>query len=455
MGLALLKQADSTAQRKIIIVGLGKSGLSCARFLLRQGVEMVVVVDSRANPPAKKQLKNEFPEIETQFGCFDVELFERSEMLLVSPGISLREPAIMAAINAGVEVIGDVELFARHALAPVIAITGSNGKSTVTTLLGNMATAAGKDVRVGGNIGTPALALLQKSEPDLYILELSSFQLETVSNLKLAAAVVLNVSQDHLDRYSGMQDYADTKQRIYAGATIKLINQDDEIVARWQGDDQRWIGFSLRQPQHSHDFGVVQQGGQDWLVKGEQLLLPIKELKLAGMHNVANALAALALGDSIGLPMTAMLNVLRSFAGLPHRCQWLAEKHSVSWYNDSKATNVGAAVAAITGMTGQVVLLAGGEAKGQDFSTLRDALAEKGRAAVLFGADAEQIAAVLTDVLPVQCVTGLREAVVAAYNLAQTGDAVLLAPACASFDMFSDYEDRGKQFAAAVTELLV
>lgn len=453
MGLALLKQTDSTAQRKTIIVGLGKSGLSCARFLLCQGVD-VLVVDSRANPPAKEQLQNEFPAVETQFGCFDAELFEQAQTLLVSPGVSLREPAIVAAIEAGVEVVGDIELFARHAVAPVIAITGSNGKSTVTTMVAEMAKAAGKDVRVGGNIGTPALDLLQENEPDLYVLELSSFQLETTSNLKPAAAVVLNVSQDHLDRYAGMKDYADTKQRIYAGATIKLANLDDALVASWRGEDQRWIGFSLHQPQRDNDFGVVQQDGQSWLAKGEQLLLPVTELKVAGKHNVANALAALALGEHVGLPVVAMLDALRRFSGLAHRCQWLAEQEDVDWYNDSKATNVGAAVAAINGMADQVVLLAGGEAKGQDFSTLREALLNRGRAAILFGVDADQIAAVLAGVLPVQCVASLHEAVVVAKTLAQAGDAVLLAPACASFDMFSGYEDRGNQFAAAVAEVL-
>jgi len=453
MGLSQLKQTENTAQRKTIIVGLGKSGLSCARFLLRQGVE-VMVVDSRANPPAKQQLQNEFPEVETQFGGFDMELFEQADMLVVSPGVSLRAPAIAAAIEAGVEVVGDIELFARYAQAPVIAITGSNGKSTVTTMVGEMAKAASKDVCVGGNIGTPVLDLLQADEPDLYVLELSSFQLETTSSLKPVAAVVLNVSQDHLDRYSDMQDYAEAKQRIYAGAAIKLINRDDVLVASWCGEDQSWIRFSLHQPQHSNDFGVVQQDGQSWLAKGEQLLLPVSELKVAGKHNVANALAALALGESVALPMAAMLEALRSFAGLPHRCQWLAEKDGVSWFNDSKATNVGAAVASINGMAGKVVLLAGGEAKGQDFSELRKALSDKGRATVLFGADADQIAAVLDGVLPVRCVASLPDAVAAAQALAHAGDAVLLAPACASFDMFSGYEDRGNQFAAAVAEVL-
>jgi len=453
MGLALLKQTDNTAQGKTIIVGLGKSGLSCARFLVSQAVD-VMVVDSRANPPAEQQLRNELAGVETRLGSFDTELFEQAKMLVVSPGVSLLAPEIAAAIDAGVEVVGDVELFARHAQAPVIAITGSNGKSTVTTMVGEMAKAAGKDVRVGGNIGTPALDLLQKNEPDLYVLELSSFQLETTVSLKPAAAVVLNVSQDHLDRYRDMQDYADTKQRIYEGAAIKLVNLDDPVVAGWCGEDQSWLRFTLQQPQHKDDYGVAQQDGQFWLARGEQLLMSVSELKVAGKHNVANALAALALGESVGLPMELMLKALRNFAGLPHRCQWLAEKDSVSWYNDSKATNVGAAVAAINGMAGKVVLLAGGEAKGQDFTLLREAVAVKGRAVVLFGVDADQIAAALNGVVRVECADNLSDAVELAQTLAHAGDAVLLAPACASFDMFSGYEDRGNQFAAAVAEVL-
>ena len=453
MGLALLKQTDSTAQGKTIIVGLGKSGLSCARFLVSHAVD-VMVVDSRANPPAEQQLHNELAGVETHLGGFDAELFEQAKMLVVSPGVSLLAPEIAAAIDAGVEVVGDVELFARHAQAPVIAITGSNGKSTVTTMVGEMAKTAGKDVRVGGNIGTPALDLLQKNEPDLYVLELSSFQLETTVSLKPAAAVVLNVSQDHLDRYRDMQDYTNTKQRIYEGALIKLANLDDPIVASWCGEDQSWLRFTLQQPQHKNDYGVAQQDGQLWLARGEQLLMPVSELKVAGKHNVANALAALALGESVGLPMELMLKALRNFSGLPHRCQWLAEKDYVSWYNDSKATNVGAAVAAINGMAGKVVLLAGGEAKGQDFTLLREAVAVKGRAVVLFGVDANQIAAALNGVVRVERADNLSDAVELAQTLAHAGDAVLLAPACASFDMFSGYEDRGNQFAAAVAEVL-
>ncbi len=450
MELALLKQNE--AQRKTIIVGLGKTGLSCARFLLRQGCD-VLVVDSRAEPPGIQALQTELPEVETRLGMFDIELFKQAGMLVVSPGISLRDPAIATAIEAGVEVVGDIELFARNAKAPVIAITGSNGKSTVTTLLGEMAKATGKEVRIGGNIGTPALDLLQANEPDLYVLELSSFQLETTASLKLLAAVVLNVSQDHLDRYSDMHEYAEVKQSIYKDATHKLVNLDDPVVAGWRGY-VNWQGFSLGQPTDASDFGLREKDGQSWLAKGDECLMPVSELKVAGMHNVANALAALALGESAGLPMTVMLEALRRFSGLAHRCQWLAKQKSINWYNDSKATNVGAAVAAINGMPGKVVLLAGGEGKGQDFSPLKDALAQKGRAVILFGRDADLLAQSLDNVVPVYRVESLREAAGTAHRIARDGDAVLLAPACASFDMFSGYEDRGNQYAAAVAEVL-
>ncbi len=451
MGLALLQQRD--AQHSTIVVGLGQTGLACARFLARRGVA-VVVVDSRAEPPMLRELQHQLPAVETRCGGFDAALFKQADMLVVSPGIPLSDPAIAAAMGAGVEVVGDIELFARHARAPVVAITGSNGKSTVTTLLGAMACEAGRDARVGGNIGTPALDLLQQFEPELYILELSSFQLETTRSLKPAAAVVLNVSQDHLDRYAGMQEYGAAKRRIYRGAAMKLINLDDPVVAAWGGADEGWHRFTLAQPPQADDFGVISKDGQLWLAKGNQALLAVSELKLAGMHNVANALAALALGDGVGLSMDAMLATLRRFGGLPHRCQWLAEKDGVNWYNDSKATNVGATVAAIGGMPGKVVLLAGGEGKGQDFSPLRDIMATKGRAAILFGRDAPLIAAALDRVVPLERVSTLREAVRAARALARPGDTVLLAPACASFDMFKGYEDRGDRFAAAVKEVL-
>lgn len=449
MGHALLNKTDSTTEANIVVVGLGKTGLSCVRFLVARG-ERVTVVDSRSNPPGLDELTADFPDVPVVLGPFDASLLCAAKTLLVSPGISLRSPEIAAAMADGVEVLGDVELFARHANAPVVAITGSNGKSTVTTLVYEMAKAAKKDVRIGGNIGTPVLALLQANEPDLYILELSSFQLETTRSLTLAAATILNISQDHLDRYADMQAYIDAKQRIFAHADCCVINADDARVSGMCAAQKNCVHFALQAPQSDNDFGVCQQDGALWLARGDKPLLPAAELKTAGMHNVANALAALALGERVGLPMIAMLEALRHFKGLPHRCQWVANNNGVDWYNDSKATNVGSAEAAIRGFDRPVVLIAGGEGKGQDFSPLKEALADKGRAVLLIGRDAPEIEMSLDAVVPLQRAVSMNEAVEKAAQCARPGDVVLLAPACASFDMFSGFEARGEQFVAAV-----
>ncbi len=434
---------------RAVVIGLGKTGLSCARFLVDRGFE-VVVMDSRDTPPGLNELRQELPELALVLGRFDAGQIERADLLIVSPGVSLKTPVLAAAIAAGKQAIGDVELFARYAGAPLVAITGSNGKSTVTTLLGEMAQYAGKRVLVGGNIGTPALELLQGEAPDLYILELSSFQLETTHSLNPAAAVVLNVSQDHLDRYEGMVEYADAKAGIYAGDGVMVINLDDPVVAGMHRSGRRSIGFTLNKPQDEGQFGLLEHDGQLWLARGSERLLPASRLRLAGRHNIANALAALALGTAVGLPMAAMLAVLPEFIGLAHRCQWVAQTHGVTWYNDSKATNVGASVAAIEGMPGGVVLIAGGQAKGQDFAPLKEAVEQYCRAVVLIGEDAVQIQEALADCVPVTQAGNMADAVGQAKRMAEAGDSVLLSPACASFDMFSGFEERGRQFAAAV-----
>lgn len=434
---------------RAVVIGLGKTGLSCARFLVDRGFE-VVVMDSRDTPPGLDELRQELPGLALVLGRFDAGQIERADLLIVSPGVSLKTPVLAAAIAAGKQALGDIELFARYADAPLVAITGSNGKSTVTTLLGEMAQYAGQRVRVGGNIGTPALELLQGEAPDLYILELSSFQLETTHSLNPAAAVVLNVSQDHLDRYEGMVEYADAKAGIYAGDGVMVINLDDPVVAGMHRSGRRSIGFTLNKPQDEGQFGLLEHDGQLWLARGSERLLPASRLRLAGRHNIANALAALALGTAVGLPMAAMLAVLPEFIGLAHRCQWVAQTHGVTWYNDSKATNVGASVAAIEGMPGGVVLIAGGQAKGQDFAPLKEAVEQHCRAVVLIGEDAAQIQEALADCVPVTQAGDMADAVGQAKRMAEAGDSVLLSPACASFDMFSGFEERGRQFAAAV-----
>jgi UDP-N-acetylmuramoylalanine--D-glutamate ligase len=440
-------QKDIDPQPRTLVVGLGATGLSCARFLTRQGVE-VAVTDSRARPPCMDAIHAELPDVALFLGGFDAEIFARAERLVVSPGVSLREPLIAAARQRGVEVVGDIELFARHAQAPVIAITGSNGKSTVTTLVGEMARRAGKHTRVGGNLGTPALDLIEDAEPDLYVLELSSFQLETVSSLGCLAATVLNVSPDHLDRYASLDDYARAKQRIYAGANRQVINRDDPRAAALAVPGAACASFGLDEPD-GENFGCVEA----WIVRGKERWMQASQVRIPGRHNLSNALAALALGDAAGLERRAMLQVLREFRGLPHRTQWVAERNGVAWYDDSKGTNIGATLAAVRGFDGPLVLIAGGQGKGADFAVLAAELDERVTAMVLIGEAADEIERAVGQRLPVRRAGSMGEAVAVAAELADAGGQVLLSPACASFDMFDNYRHRGDVFAAAVREL--
>ncbi len=449
-----MAENKSFLQKRILVVGLGATGLSCARFLSSRGAE-IAITDSRPAPPGLETLRNELPDIAVFVGGFDAEAFMRADCLVVSPGVSLREPLIVEARARGVEIFGDVEIFAHFATAPVIAITGSNGKSTVTSLVAEMARASGVKTAMGGNIGTPVLDLLAE-QPDLYVLELSSFQLETTSSLEPAAAAILNISEDHMDRYSSLSDYTAAKVRIYHGEGALVVNRDDAQVRATLALVQHGrpvMRFGLEQP-GAGDFGLCQQDGESWLCQGEECLLPESELKIKGRHNTANALAALALGQLAGLNRAAMLSVLQRYPGLPHRCQWVRERQGVVWYNDSKATNVGATLAAIQGIPAQkLVLIAGGQGKGQDFMPLRDAVIQHCRAVVLLGEDAAHLQQDLADTVPLLSVSSMSEAVTEAAKLAQENDAVLLSPACASFDMFSSYIERGERFIQAVEAL--
>jgi UDP-N-acetylmuramoylalanine--D-glutamate ligase len=437
-----------------LIVGLGKTGLACARYLARCGIGFAVT-DSRPEPPGLAELRATLPEVPLYLGGFAEEAFAAAQRIVLSPGVALRESAVAAAAARGVAIVGDIELFARAADAPLVAVTGSNGKSTVTTLLGHMAAEAGRAVRVGGNLGTPALELLPAPggpAPELYVLELSSFQLETTASLDAAAATVLNLSPDHMDRYRDVAEYAAVKQRIYRGGGVAVLNADDPLVRAMAPPGRRALRFGLGAPA-GEDFGLRECDGALWLARGEECLLPLAELRIPGLHNAANALAALALGTAVGLPMSPMLRALRAFAGLPHRTEWVGERDGVRWYNDSKGTNVGATLAALRGLQGRVVLIAGGEGKGADFRPLRAAVAEKARAVVLIGRDAALLAAALGDVAPVVHAADLDEAVARARELARPGDSVLLSPACASFDMFTGYEHRGRVFTEAVQRI--
>ncbi len=440
----------NAAEGLTLVVGLGQTGLACARFLAALG-EPFAVADNRAHPPGLEELRREFPQVSVWLGEFNEDLFLHAARLLLSPGVAPQEPAISAAAAAGIEVLGDIELFARQAQAPVVAITGSNGKSTVTALLGEMARAAGKKVLVGGNIGTPALELLDEETPDLYVMELSSFQLEVTRSLNCRAAVVLNLSDDHLDRHLTMENYAAIKSGIYAGDGVMVINADDPRVAAMVLPDREVVRFCLGEPATESDFGLRRIDGVDWLVRGSEALMAASEMRMPGRHNQANALAALALGNAAGLAMPAMLQTLREFPGLPHRCQWVAEIDGVNYYEDSKGTNVGATLAALAGMPGEkVVLIAGGQGKGQDFAPLREAVAERARAVVLIGEDAALIERAIEGAAPIEHAKDMKQAVKRAAKAAQSGDSVLLSPACASFDMFSNYAARGDAFVAAV-----
>ncbi|MFM7396086.1 MAG: UDP-N-acetylmuramoyl-L-alanine--D-glutamate ligase [Gammaproteobacteria bacterium] len=438
--------------RKALIVGLGKTGVSAARHLVARGWQ-VAVTDSRAEPPGREQLSAIAPKAACSFGRLDSALLKDSQIVVASPGIALREPVIAEALSQGIDVVGDVELFAREAKAPVVGITGTNGKSTVTTLVGRMAARAGRAVSVGGNLGTPVLDLLEAPVPQLYVLELSSFQLETTHSLHLLAATVLNLSEDHLDRHGTMDAYAAAKARIFRHCETAVINRDDAWVADMdRGTAKKVVGFSIEGATGA-DYSLMEQGGERWLVVRGQPVLALSAMRLAGLHNAANALAALALGEACGLPLPPMLDELREFKGLPHRSQWVGEKRGVRYINDSKGTNVGATVATVSGMPGHLLLIAGGEGKGQDFAPLATALAGRTRVALLIGRDAPQLAKVLEGVCEIVRCASIEEAVEEAASRAKSGEIVLLSPACASLDMFRDYNERGDRFAAAVGRL--
>ncbi|WP_349773520.1 UDP-N-acetylmuramoyl-L-alanine--D-glutamate ligase [Stutzerimonas nitrititolerans] len=437
-----------------IVVGLGKSGMSVVRHLARRG-QPFAVADTRANPPELATLQAQYPHVEVRCGELDVEFLCRASELLVSPGLALSTPALQEAAARGVKLSGDIELFAREARAPIIAITGSNAKSTVTTLVGEMAQAAGRKVAVGGNLGTPALDLLSE-DVELYVLELSSFQLETTEQLNAEVATCLNVSEDHMDRYAGLPAYHQAKHRIFRGARQVVINRDDRLSRPLVGEEVPVWSFGLGKPDFK-GFGLVEENGEKHLAFQFEALMPARELKMRGAHNQSNALAALALGHAVGLPFAAMLQTLRTFAGLSHRCQWVGERAGVSYYDDSKATNVGAALAAIGGLgadiDGKLVLIAGGDGKGADFSALREPIGRHCREVILLGRDAGRLACTLQGAVALKQVQGLEEAVQRAAECALPGDAVLLSPACASLDMFKNFEERGRRFAAAVEAL--
>jgi UDP-N-acetylmuramoylalanine--D-glutamate ligase len=433
------------AKARILVVGLGQTGLSAARFLQRCDIKFAIV-DSRDKPPLLAELQTQMPDTPVFTGGFNEAAFSVATHMLVSPGVSLDEPVIAHALAKGVALLGDIDLFACVAAAPVIGITGSNGKSTVTTMLGKMAEAAGIKVAIGGNLGIPALDLLC-DDTELYVLELSSFQLERTAQLNCAVATVLNVTPDHMDRHGDLNGYVREKARVFRGGGTMVLNADDAVVAGMRESGRNAVTFGIK---HAADFYLR---GDAWLMYGEQALMPLAELPLQGLHNAANALAALALGYAAGLPFAAMCKALRGFKGLPHRMQRVDVVNGVTWINDSKATNIGACSAALQGLRQKVVLIAGGDAKGADMAELAPVVVAKAKAVVLIGKDAQLIEKALDGRVPAHPAHSIQEAVAIAAALAEAGDTVLLAPACASFDQFKNYQDRGDKFAAAVRRL--
>lgn len=449
MMMAIKQQAKT-----FLVIGLGQTGLSCARFLVKKG-HVVAVMDTRETPPGLEILQTELPEVLIETGRLNYEWMCHCDIIVLSPGVDPRLAEIKAARELGIEIIGDVELFTRYIREPVIAITGSNGKSTVTTMVAEMAVMAGKNVQVGGNLGVPALELITDPAPDFYILELSSFQLETVSSLHALAAVVLNISPDHLDRYDDLEQYQNAKARIYVDSGTMIINRDDPIVNSWSDDHRRQIGFTLGMPSNN-EFGLIIEHGKTYVAHDQQKLMDIEQLQITGKHNMANVLAALALGKAMALPMTAMLQSLSEYRGLPHRCQLVAKRKGIRWVNDSKATNVGACLAAIEGLATNknIILIAGGVAKNQEFSTLTPVLTRHVKTVLLLGQDAKLIAqSIPDDVMQYEC-QDMAAALKRAESEAVKGDIVLLSPACASFDMYDSYAERGNSFIHEVEVLL-
>lgn len=431
--------------KQVVIIGLGLTGLSCVDFFLARGV-MPRVMDTRQAPPGLDNL----PEtVERHLGSLNDEWLLNADLIIASPGMALAHPSLSAAADAGVEIIGDIELFCREAQAPIVAITGSNGKSTVTTLVGEMAKAAGVSVGVGGNIGLPALMLLD-NEKELYVLELSSFQLETTHSLRAKAATVLNVTEDHMDRYPfGLQQYRAAKLKIYENADVCVVNADDALTMPVRGADERCVSFGI----DVGDYHLNHQQGDTWLrVKGEKIL-NAKEMKIVGRHNYTNALAALALADAVGLPRSSSLKALTTFTGLAHRFQLAYDHNGVRWINDSKATNVGSTEAALNGLhiDGTLHLLLGGDGKSADFSPLNRYLQGDRIRLYCFGRDGAELAALRPEVAE-QTAT-MEDAMHIIASNVQPGDMVLLSPACASLDQFKNFEQRGDEFTRLAKEL--
>ena len=443
--LNAMNQQTTLPDVNYLVVGLGLSGYSSAAFLLRHGYRCEVQ-DTRSKPPYLKALRAEFDEIVFHSGALQVDTIDWAEVLVVSPGVSIREGALRLAADSGKTVLGDIELFARLVEQPVVAITGSNGKSTVTTLVGDMLRADQRKVAVGGNLGTAALDLLTE-EAEIYVLELSSYQLETTTSLRPRVAALLNLCEDHLDRYPGYADYIEAKHRVFHNAEICISNADDQATRHDASD----TCFSL--DPHSNAAFHILDDGAFWLAHRRQAWLPVEQLGISGRHNWANALAAMAIAHHLGVAREAIIETLQTVRGIAHRSLWVAEIDGVEWINDSKATNVGAAQASIEGRDRPVILIAGGQSKGADLSVMFDSIQQKVKRVLLLGEDAERLHQAWQGATEIERVDSMRAAVQRAREVAVSGDCVLLAPACASFDMYPKFEARGDDFVHCVSEL--
>ncbi|HLB56135.1 MAG TPA: UDP-N-acetylmuramoyl-L-alanine--D-glutamate ligase [Coxiellaceae bacterium] len=434
-----------------LIIGLGATGFSCVQYLASKNIP-VIVVDTRENPPKLAECKKQFPKIEIYLGKFQEKIFEKANVIVVSPGISLEEPCIKKCIEKNIPVIGDVEIFARDAKAPIIAITGSNGKTTLTTLMGELIKNAGHKTIVCGNIGLPVLEALQRPIPDYYVIELSSFQLDTTYSLKAKVAVVINVSADHMDRYKTFDDYLHSKQRIYKNCEYAVVNADEPDIWKKLIFKNLPVSFTLKKPKQN-EWGIV----DDNLMFGDKKIIAISDLMLQERHNNQNFLVALAMGSTLKLPIENMLQTLKHFSGLPHRCQLVKKINGVAYYNDSKATNVGAAIAAIDSMSqhiaGRIILLAGGDSKGVDLTPLQNPVKKSVAHVILFGKDADLLQNTLATYTKISRVNNLREAIATAKKIAQSGDIVLLSPACSSLDQYENYAARGNEFIETVNSI--
>jgi UDP-N-acetylmuramoylalanine--D-glutamate ligase len=443
------------ADKRVLVLGLGDTGLSVAKWVEKEGGR-VRAADTRDTPPHKKDFAGE-----VHTGKFKASLLKDIDLVCISPGLSLQEEVVQSAIARGIPVLGDIELFAWQVRgktdSKVLAVTGTNGKSTVTALTGHLLRSAGVDCEAAGNIGPPALSALRKRgnrPPAVWVLELSSYQLETTWSLDPEAATLLNLSEDHFDRYAGLAQYAEAKARIFIGRGAQVLNRCDSASMALALPGRTQVTFGLDAPDMPEDFGIVRLENAGWLVRGGEKILAVDDLPISGAHNAANALAACALAMQVGVPLGALAEGLRSFRGLPHRMQRVAMRRGVEWLNDSKGTNVGATAAALKGLARKAVLILGGEGKGQNFAPLVPVVRERAKHVLLIGRDAALIEKALAPAgVALEHCRSLDAAVTRAARLAEPGDAVLLSPACASFDMFRDYKHRGDVFAAAVQGL--